>query len=154
MSTSAVKSVKNASKLYHTYPLRDPAIPDLADILQRKRQGRKNMHNFNRAVDRRKCNSKKRNIHLRLKHNIQRFEKDIEDTSTTNNIWKITKWFTKHQAHRPTPVIYSGSGLTYTPLNKATVIAEVYEDQFLSTPENDEFDIFCQQIWGEIAAYL
>jgi hypothetical protein len=46
------KSVKNASKLYHTNPPRDPAIPELADLLRRKRQARKNMHNFNRAADR------------------------------------------------------------------------------------------------------
>jgi hypothetical protein len=28
--TSTIKSAKNASKLFHTYPPRDPATPDLA----------------------------------------------------------------------------------------------------------------------------
>jgi hypothetical protein len=36
--TSTIKSAKNASKLYYTYPPRDTAIPDLADLLRRKRQ--------------------------------------------------------------------------------------------------------------------
>jgi hypothetical protein len=61
-----------------------------------------------------------------LKHSkIKRFEKDIEDTSTTNNIWKTTKRITKHQTQRHTPVIHGRRGLTYTPLDRATAIAEV-----------------------------
>jgi hypothetical protein len=83
------------------------------------------MHNLNRAADRRQYNFLQNYIHRRLKHSrIQRFGEDIEDASATNNIWNTTKLFTKLQT-RHTPVIHGRSGLTYTPLDKATAIAEV-----------------------------
>jgi hypothetical protein len=44
-----VKSTKNASKLYYTYPPQDPAIRYLAGLLRRKRI-RESMQNFNRNV--------------------------------------------------------------------------------------------------------
>jgi hypothetical protein len=44
---------KNASKLYHTFPPRDPDIPDLAEVLRRKRKA---MENMNRAAGRRQHN--------------------------------------------------------------------------------------------------
>jgi hypothetical protein len=44
-----VKSAKNVSKLYYTYPPQDPAIRDLADLLRRK-GSRESMQNFNRTV--------------------------------------------------------------------------------------------------------
>jgi hypothetical protein len=101
------KVKQNAPKLYHTYPPGDPAIPELADLLRRKRQARKDMHNFKSAADRRQYNFLKNCIHRRLKQSkIQRFEKDIEDASTTNNIWKITKRFTKSQTQHHTPVFH------------------------------------------------
>jgi hypothetical protein len=104
--TSAIKSSKNASKPYHTYPRPDSAIPDLKELLRTKRKARKNMHNFNREADRIQYNFLKNYIHRRLKHcRIQRFEKDTEDASTTNNVWKITKRFIKHQTQRHAPVI-------------------------------------------------
>jgi hypothetical protein len=50
-----------------------------------------------------------------LKHiGIQRFENGTEDASTTNDIWKITKEFRKHQIERYTPIIHGRRGLTYT----------------------------------------
>lgn len=39
-------------------------------------------------------------IHHCLK-NDSKFDKDTEDTGTTDNIWKI-KWFTKHQTQSHT----------------------------------------------------
>jgi hypothetical protein len=49
--------------------------------------------------------------HRLLKHSkIQRFEKDFEEASTINNIWKITKRFTKHQTQRHNPVIHAKRG--------------------------------------------
>jgi hypothetical protein len=90
-----------------------------------------------------------------LKHStIQRFEKDTEDASTTNNTRKITKRFTKHQTQHYTPVSHGRRGLTSTPLEKATAIAEVYEDQFRWNPSEQHFDKFFRQIRREIAACL
>jgi hypothetical protein len=90
-----------------------------------------------------------------LKHSrIQRFEKDTGDASTTNSIRKKTQRFTKHQTQRHTPVIHGRRGFAYTPLDKATDIAEVYEDQFGSDLEEDQFDNFCQQIGPKVAAFL
>jgi hypothetical protein len=149
--TSTIKSAKNASKLYHICPPRDPAIPDIEKILRRKRRARKNIHNFNRAAYHRQYNFLNNYIHHCLKHSrIQRFEKDSGNASKTNSIWKITKGFTKHQTQCHTSVIHGRRGLTrgltYTTLGKVTAVAEVYEDQFRSNPKADEFDNFCQQI--------
>jgi hypothetical protein len=103
--TSTKKSAKDASILYYTNPPQDSAIRDLSDLLRRKRQAMKHMHNLNRAPDRRHYNR-------RLKHSrIQRFVKDTEHTNITNNIWKITQGFTKHQTQHHTPVIRGRRGL-------------------------------------------
>jgi hypothetical protein len=45
------KVSKKISKPYNSYPLRDSAIRDLEELVRRKRQGTKNMQNFNRAAD-------------------------------------------------------------------------------------------------------
>jgi hypothetical protein len=78
--TSTMKSAKTkASELRHTYPPRDSAIPDLEEPLRRKRKARINMHNFNRAADRRKYNFFKKCIHRSLKHRmIKRFVKILK----------------------------------------------------------------------------
>jgi hypothetical protein len=72
---------------------------------------------------------------------------------TSNNVWKITKRFTKHQTERHTPVIHGRRGLIYTPLDKAITIAEG-EDQFQSNPEKQNFDEFSGQVRQEVAAFL
>jgi hypothetical protein len=61
-----------------------------------------------------------------LKHSrILKFEKETEDASTTNDIWNITNRFIKHQTQLHAPVIQGRKGLTYTPMDNATAIAEV-----------------------------
>jgi hypothetical protein len=90
--TPTIKSAKNGSKLYHAYPPREPAIPNLEKLLRRKRRTRKNMHHFNRAVDRQQCNFLKNYTQRRLQHSrILKFKKEVENASATNNIWKMTK---------------------------------------------------------------
>jgi hypothetical protein len=90
-----------------------------------------------------------------LKHStIQRFEKDIQDASTTNNIRNITKRLTKQQTQRHALVIHGRRGLTDTPLGKATSVAEVHENQFRSNPEEHNLDNFYRQIKREVAACL
>jgi hypothetical protein len=59
-----------------------------------------------------------------------------------------------HQASEATPVIHGRRGLTYTPLDKATAIAEVYEDQFQSNPEEDNFDNIYRQKRRKVDACL
>jgi hypothetical protein len=71
---------------------------------------------------------------------IHRFEKDIEVSSTTNNIWNIRERFTKQQTQRQAPVNQGRKGLTHTPLSKATSVAEVQEDQFRAQPEEQNFN--------------
>jgi hypothetical protein len=100
-------------------------------MLCRKRQARENMYNLNRAAN---CTP----IQFLQKlytpptgtQQDPKFEKDTGVTSTRNNIWKIIKRFTKHQTEGHSLVIHGRRGLTYTPLEKATEIAELYKDQF------------------------
>jgi hypothetical protein len=111
--TCMIKSAKDASNLCHAYPPRDSAIPHPEELLRRKRQARKNMHDFIRVAGRMQYSFLKIYIHLRLKHiTIQRFEEDTEDASTTNYIWKITKRFTKQQTQCHAPVTHGRRGLT------------------------------------------
>jgi hypothetical protein len=55
------------------------------------------------------------------------------------NIWKINL-FTKHQTQCHTSVLHGRRVFTYTQLDTATAVAEVYEDQFQYNPEEDNFD--------------
>jgi hypothetical protein len=88
------------------------------------------MQNFNRAADCKQYIFIKNYTHHRLKHSrIQRFENDTEDANTTNNIRNI-KYSSRYQTQGHTPVIHGRSGLSYSPLDKVTEIAVVYEDHF------------------------
>jgi hypothetical protein len=69
-------------------------------------------------------------------------QKNPEYANATNNICKITERFTKHQTQRHTPSIHGRKGLAYTPLDKATATAEVYEDKFQTEGEANELDNF------------
>jgi hypothetical protein len=60
--TSTIKSAKSALEPYLTYPPRDTVVPDLEELLRRKVKAKKNMHNFNRAADRRQYNFLKKTI--------------------------------------------------------------------------------------------
>jgi hypothetical protein len=56
--TSTMRSAKKKKhpKLHHIYPLVDLAVPDLEELLRRKRKTKENMHNLKRAADRRQYN--------------------------------------------------------------------------------------------------
>jgi CRISPR/Cas system-associated protein Cas10 (large subunit of type III CRISPR-Cas system) len=74
--------------------------------------------------------SQKRNIHGRLKRSkIKKSEIDIQGVILKNNVWRRIKRFTKLQTQHHTSEIHGRTGLTYTPLKKATETAEVYENQ-------------------------
>jgi hypothetical protein len=91
-------------------------------------------------------------IQSRLKPSrIPRLEKDTEDASTRNNLWKISKRFTKLGVQRKTPIIHRTNGLTYTQLEKTKEIAEAYEANFHPILWNK---LFYPKIRRKITAYL
>jgi hypothetical protein len=58
------------------------------------------------------------------------------------------------QTYICTPVIHGRNGLTYTPLDKATGIAEVYDDQFCPDPEEQTFEDFYRLFRTEFSTHL
>jgi hypothetical protein len=103
--TSTIKSAQNSSKIYHTHPPRDPVIPDDEELLRKEKLTAGNRVSL-------KTNTRP--------HGIQQdpnFEK-----GTTNNVWNITKQFTKHQTQNHTPVIDGRKGLAFTPFDRARAI--------------------------------
>jgi hypothetical protein len=73
--------------------------------------------------------------HSKSRGTIAEKRRNEEDAITTNNIWKITKRFTKQRTQLHTPAIHGGRELIYTSLDKATAVTEVYGDKFRSNPQ-------------------
>jgi hypothetical protein len=139
--TSAIKSAKNRLKTIKHISASRLGHSRSRGTIAKKHRSEENMHSLNRAVDCKQCNFLKDYMHTRLKHSkIRGSGKDTEDASTINDIQKITKRFTKQKTQLHTPLIHGRKELTYTPLEKASAISEVYEEQFRSKHVESNID--------------
>lgn len=121
-------------------PLNTKTNPELKNLCQQKRRARKKWQKTRNIMDKNIYNNLKNKLHRKATElRIDKFEDDVKDAASSNNIWRITKRLTNPNSLAKQHPIHTPNGFIYNPKEKAEAIATYLSTHFEEPPPHPQY---------------
>ena len=152
-----ISTVKHAIKLATTHYQNQSSISDneIKMMCKQKRQARKKWQKSRNLTDKTIYNNLKNKLHRKANElKIDKFEADVRDAASSNNIWKISKRLTKSSNNGKQLPIQSSCGLLHNPDEKAEAVANFLEKIFNEPPEDPNYREENQEVFRKVSELM